>query len=54
MKVWNNDFNFIACLIAVIILFPAADAYIYLFMGHPASAAEKDGFERRKLRDNGK
>lgn len=33
MKVWNNGFNIIAYLIAMIILFPAADAYICVFMG---------------------
>lgn len=54
MKVWNNGFNVIAYLIVMIILFPAADAYIYLFMGHAAPAAGNDGLERRELRDNGK
>lgn len=43
MNVWNNGFNFIAYLIVMIILFPAADAYIYLFMGHAASAASAAG-----------
>lgn len=39
MKVWNNGFDFIAYLIAMIIVFPAADAYIYLFMGHASAAS---------------